>query len=240
MALLGKISAVITANATDFTRTIGTVKSELNGLQKRVQGYRLNLDTAALDKTLTKLQLFRRTLQEATAKKIDVGPLQDLYRAVEDIGKPLTKVKGQIESLSNSTQAYLYPALEKVQKGFQNLYRDIESGATTFDAQRGRIEQLTRALERLKASTAVVSDFSKATASLSTEGAGGSFVQPRALQVLSGRPSFARRLPSCRQRREKTRSFRAWFAMRPSPPSGLRRLPQRWSGQSFAPLRPSP
>ena len=101
MALLGKISAVITANATDFTRTIGSVKSELNSLQKKVQGYRLNLETAALDKTLTKVQLFRRTLQEALGKKIDVGALQDLYKVFEDIGKPLTKVKGQIESLAS-------------------------------------------------------------------------------------------------------------------------------------------
>lgn len=184
MAYLGKISAVISANTTDFTRAIGNAKSELEGLRRRVDGYRLNLDTAALDKTLTKLQLFRRTLQEALGKGIDTGPLQDLYRAYEDLGKPLTKVKGQIESLSYATQAQLYPALERVQKGFQNLYRDIQSGSTTFDAQRGRIESLTRSLERLKASTAVVSEFSRATASLSTESAGATFVQPRAIEQL--------------------------------------------------------
>lgn len=184
MALLGKISAVITANATDFTRKIGDVKSELNALQKRVQGYRLNLETSALDKTLTKLQLFRRTLQEAVGKKIDVGPLQDLYKAVEDIGKPLTQVKNQIESLSNSTQAYLYPALERAQKGFQNLFNEIRSGATTFDAQSSKIASLTRQIERLKASTAVVQEFSRATASLGVDKAGATFVQPRALEEL--------------------------------------------------------
>lgn len=184
MALLGKISAVVTANTTDFTRKIGDMKSELNDLNRKVQGYRLNLDTAALDKTLTKLQLFRRTLQEAIGKKIDVGPLQDLYKVFEDIGKPLTKVKGQIESLSNSTQAYLYPALERAQKGFQNLFREIQAGGTTFEASRGRIESLTRQIERLKASTAVVSDFSKLTGSLSAESVGATFVQPRALEEL--------------------------------------------------------
>lgn len=184
MALLGKISAVITANATDFTRTIGNVKSELNSLQKKVQGYRLNLETAALDKTLTKVQLFRRTLQEALGKKIDVGALQDLYKVFEDVGKPLTKVKNQIESLSNSTQAYLYPALERAQKGFQNLFNEIKAGTTTFDAAQGRINSLTRQIERLKASTAVVADFAKVTGSLSTENAGAKFVQPRALEEL--------------------------------------------------------
>lgn len=184
MALLGKISAVITANATDFTRTIGTVKSELNALQKRVQGYQLNLDTAALDKTLTKLQVFRRTLQEALGKRIDVGPLQDLYKVFEDIGKPLTKVKGQIESLSNSTQSYLYPALERAQKGFQNLFNEIKAGTTTFDAAKGRIDSLARQIERLKASTAVVSEFSRMTGNMSVEGVGAKFVQPRALEEL--------------------------------------------------------
>jgi len=184
MALLGKISAVITANATDFTRTIGNVKSELNSLQKKVQGYRLNLETAALDKTLTKVQLFRRTLQEALGKKIDVGALQDLYKVFEDVGKPLTKVKNQIESLSNSTQAYLYPALERAQKGFQNLFNEIKAGTTTFDAAQGRINSLTRQIERLKASTAVVADFAKLTGSLSTDSVGAKFVQPRALEEL--------------------------------------------------------
>ena len=184
MALLGKISAVITANATDFTRTIGSVKSELNSLQKKVQGYRLNLETAALDKTLTKVQLFRRTLQEALGKKIDVGALEDLYKVFEDIGKPLTKVKGQIESLASSTQAYLYPALERAQKGFQNLFKEIQAGTTTFDASRARIDALTKQIERLKASTAVVSEFSRVTGGLATENAGAKFVQPRALEEL--------------------------------------------------------
>jgi len=184
MALLGKISAVITANATDFTRTIGSVKSELNSLQKKVQGYRLNLETSALDKTLTKVQLFRRTLQEALGKKIDVGALQDLYKVFEDIGKPLTKVKGQIESLASSTQAYLYPALERAQKGFQNLFKEIQAGTTTFDASRARIDALTKQIERLKASTAVVSEFSRVTGGLATENAGAKFVQPRALEEL--------------------------------------------------------
>lgn len=184
MALLGKISAVVTANTTDFTRKIGDMKSELNDLNRKVQGYRLNLETSALDKTLTKLQLFRRTLQEALGKKIDTGPLQDLYKVFEDIGKPLTKVKGQIESLSNSTQAYLYPALERAQKGFQNLFNEIKAGTTTFDASKSRIESLTRQIERLKASTAVVADFSKLTGSLSAESAGATFVQPRALEEL--------------------------------------------------------
>jgi hypothetical protein len=184
MALLGKISAVVTANTTDFTRKIGDVKSELEGLKRRADGYRLNLDTNALDKTLTKLQLFRRTLQEAFGKKIDTGPLQDLYKAYEDLGKPLTKVKNQIESLAYSTQAFLYPALEQVQRGFQNLYREIQAGTTTFDASKGRIESLTRALERLKASAAVVSEFSRLTGSLSVESAGADFVQPKALAEL--------------------------------------------------------
>lgn len=184
MALLGKISAVVTANTADFTRKIGDMKSELNDLNRKVQGYRLNLETSALDKTLTKLQLFRRTLQEALGKKIDTGPLQDLYKVFEDIGKPLTKVKNQIESLSNSTQAYLYPALERAQKGFQNLFREIQAGSTTFEASRGRIEALTRQIERLKASTAVVSDFARVTGTLSAQNVGATFVQPRAMEEL--------------------------------------------------------
>lgn len=184
MALLGKISAVVTANTADFTRKIGDMKSELNDLNRKVQGYRLNLETSSLDKTLTKLQLFRRTLQEALGKKIDTGPLQDLYKVFEDIGKPLTKVKNQIESLSNSTQAYLYPALERAQKGFQNLFREIQAGSTTFEASRGRIEALTRQIERLKASTAVVSDFARVTGTLSAQNVGATFVQPRAMEEL--------------------------------------------------------
>lgn len=138
MALLGKISAVLTASTADFTRKIGLAKSDLADFQKRVSGIRLNLNTRALDGTLTKLQKFKREVDEISRLRglgVDLGfdpkRLTDQFKAFEEIGRPLTDVKNKIEGLSNAIQSELYPELEKVQTGFRNLYRDIEAGTTT-------------------------------------------------------------------------------------------------------------
>jgi hypothetical protein len=194
MAYLGKISAVLAANTQDFTRGLREAGQELQRFQKQAGGLRLNLDSNALDKTLTSLQRFEKTIQEIK-KQIAANPeqrglfpdpnrLQQQFKAFENIGKPLTELKNKIEGLSQTMQAGLYPELGKIQAGFQNLYRGIQSGSTTYDKETARIEGLIGALNRLAKTAAAAADFSDLTKKLSASNTGASFYQPRAKESL--------------------------------------------------------
>lgn len=192
MALLGRISAVLTANTQDFTRQIGTARREIQDFARQARGVQFNLNTRSLDGTLTQLQRFQRTIreiQQLQARGVDAGlpnanRLRDQFRAFEDIGRPLTAVKNQIEGLSNSVQAELYPALERAQAGFRNFYSELETGATTFDRSAARVENLQRRITALGRATAAAGDFSNLAKSLNANTAGASFFQPRARESL--------------------------------------------------------
>lgn len=178
---LGKISAVISANTQDFTRNIGNTQQALNAFQRRLNGIRLNLDTSSFDRTLTRLQIFQRTMQEAHRLNIDVSVLERMHAIFEDVGKPLIDVKNDIEKMTNTVQAELYPALGQIQAGFQNMQRAVQSGATVSQQA---IENLLDCLSKLRASTAVVKDIEGLALKLAPENTGATFVQPHAQDEL--------------------------------------------------------
>lgn len=192
MALLGKISAVLTANTQDFSRQIGTARRELNQFAQQARGLQFNLDNRALNNTLTQLQRFQRTIREIQnlqrqglgAGLPDPGRLRQQLRAFEDVGRPLTDVKNQIERLSNSLQSQLTPELSRVQSGFQRLYREIGSGATTYAQAEQRIDNLRARLVALGRATAAVGDFGRLADALNANNSGGSFFQARARDSL--------------------------------------------------------
>ena len=185
---LGKISAVVTANTTDFTRNIGAAREEIErfarSTRSSVNSYKLNFDTTTLDRTLTKLQLFRRTLQEAANLRIDTGALDQLYEVTEDLSKPLIKVKNEIEGLGNSVQAQLYPAMERAQRGVQRLFSAIADGSTTLQAESRNIAELTRQITLLGNSTAAIKDLENLGKKLDVRNSGATFLQPRAQESL--------------------------------------------------------
>lgn len=206
MAYLGKISAVLSANTQDFTRGLREAGQELQRFQKQAGGLRLNLDSNALDKTLTHLQRFEKTIQEIK-KQIAANPeqrglfpdpnrLQQQFKAFENIGKPLTELKNKIEGLSQTMQAGLYPELGKIQAGFQNLYRGIQSGSTTYEKETARIEGLIGALNRLQKTAAAAADFGDLTKKLTASNTGASFYQPRAKESLQESLSLRTRAES--------------------------------------------
>lgn len=192
MAYLGRISAVLTANTRDFTREIETAGRGLRAFAQQARGLELNLNTRALDQTLTKVQLFQRQLQQIERLQAagvgaglpDPGRLRDQFRLYEDLGKPLTAIKNQIEGLASSIQTELYPELGRIQASFRGLYQAIEAGSTTFDAQESRINSLRQSLIRLRDATAVTADLGKLSSSLNASNVGASFAQPRAREAL--------------------------------------------------------
>lgn len=189
--LLGKISAVLTASTADFTRKIGSAKEDLKSLEKRVSGIRLNLDTRALDGTLTRMQKLKRTLEEVRRAQaagngpfVDTRALEDQAKAFEDIGKPLTDLKNRIEGLSTALQAGLYPALEEITSGFQDMYRQIGAGSTTFDKQKQNIDGMRLALVRLSRAASAAGDLGGLAKKLDADAVGASFYQPGAKEAM--------------------------------------------------------
>lgn len=192
MAFLGKISAVVAANTSDFSRNIKNAKRDLMNFAASMRGIEFNLNTSALDKTLTKVQQFQakiRSAQKLLAAGVDagipdLGKLQDKFRAVEDLGKPIASLVKQFEGFSTTIQAELLPELEKAQRGFRNFYNDIDSGAATFDAAGRRIDGIRRQIQGLRQAFAAAGDIGNLRKQLNIENVGASFFQPDAKEAL--------------------------------------------------------
>jgi len=192
MAYLGRISAVLTANVADFTRGIGDARREIQSFAQSARNIEVRLNTRALDESLTRLQRFTRTLDEIRdlqARGVDAGlpdpnRLRDQFRAYEDLGRGITRVKDSIEGLSTAAQAGLLPALEVLQSNFQNVYNSIRNGTTTYDEQRDRVEALRESLARLTRQQSAVAAIGNAARRLDVDNTGASFVQPQALEAL--------------------------------------------------------
>lgn len=192
MAFLGKISAVVAANTSDFSRNIRNAKRDLMNFAASMRGIEFNLNTSALDKTLTKVQQFQakiRSAQKLLAAGVDagipdLGKLQDKFRAVEDLGKPIASLVKQFEGFSTTIQAELLPELERAQQGFRLLYNDIDSGLSTFDTAGRKIDSIRRQIVNLRQAFAAAGDIGNLRKQLNIENVGASFFQPDAKEAL--------------------------------------------------------
>jgi hypothetical protein len=156
MPLLGKISAVLSANTQDFTRGIRQAGRELDDFRRTSQGLQLNLGRDSIDRTLTSLQRFQRQLQEIRNQIATDGSLRlslpnpsvlaAQFRVFQDVGRPLTDLKNKIEGLSNTLQSGLYPELERIQGRFQGLFRTIAEGPRRLQELRQIQAALTQRL----------------------------------------------------------------------------------------------
>lgn len=185
MALLGKISAVLTANTQDFSRNLGVARRELNAFAQQARGLQLNLDNRALNQTLTQLQRAQRTIQQIERQRAqglgaglpDPNRLRRQLQIFEDVGKPLTQIKTQFEGLSVAVQAQLTPALTRLQAGFQNTYN-------AADTTRERIDSLRNGVIALGRAVAATGDLDRLSKSLNANNSGASFFQARAKEAL--------------------------------------------------------
>lgn len=192
MAFLGKISAVVAANTSDFSRNIKNAKKDLNNFAASMRGVQLKLDTQSLSGTLTKVQQFQAkiaSIRKLLAQGVDAGlpdpgRLQSKFKAFEDLGKPIVSLVKQFEGFSTTIQAELLPELEKAQKGFRRLYNDIDAGTTTFDQAGARIDVIRRQIQGLRQAFAAAGDIGGLRNQLSIEKAGASFFQPNAKESL--------------------------------------------------------
>lgn len=174
-AYLGKISALVTANTSDFN-------SKLNASAKEVRSFAASMQSAlsraesnaasSLRGIYTEAQKVERALKAAGSlrlsfKGIDAGSLDDatkrlqqLFSVTQGISKPLEAAAKSFGTLSSEVQAQFLPALISAQKATEAIaVAARKSGDVTeerFAAVEQRVNRTTAAMGRLKEASQAV------------------------------------------------------------------------------------
>jgi hypothetical protein len=180
MSYLGKISAIVSANTSDF-------QSKLSGAAKDVQRFASSMQsslTSAQTKATTSLrgiyteaQKLERALQAASSRKLsfsgfDAANLQQavdrmraLYSATKEINKPLAEAAGNLSRLSADVQAGFLPAMVSAQSAAERLADTINRTGTAsqgeFDALAKKVNLVTSAVRRLQEASGMVASLNR-------------------------------------------------------------------------------
>lgn len=159
---LGKISALVTANTSDFNRKLdesaqrtrsfaASVKSQINAAERAA--------SKSLDGIYTSLQKVERALSAAGGRRLsliderEANKIRQLVSAAEEVYKPLERAAKASEKLGSDVRANFQPALIAAQKSAESLNRVIESGGTvgerSFQRIRRQVELTAEAIDRL-------------------------------------------------------------------------------------------
>lgn len=167
-AYLGKISALVTANTSDF-------QAKLNASAKDVRSFAATMQSSlsraqssgvsSLRDIYTEAQKVDRALKAAASQRLRFtgfdaknieqasSQLQRLFSATELINKPLVNARRTFDNLSSDVQAAFLPALVRAQQQVELLNRAIQGGQApseaAFEAVRRRVDLTTQALFRL-------------------------------------------------------------------------------------------
>jgi len=159
---LGKISALVTANTSDFNRKLdesaqrtrsfaASVKSQINAAERAA--------SKSLDGIYTSLQKVERALSAAGGRRLsliderEANRVRQLASAAEEVYRPLERAAKASEKLGADVRANFQPALIAAQKSAEALNRAIESGGAVGAASYGRVrrqvELTAEAIDRL-------------------------------------------------------------------------------------------
>lgn len=159
---LGKISALVTANTSDFNRKLdesaqrtrsfaASVKSQINAAERAA--------SKSLDGIYTSLQKVERALSAASGRRLsliderEANKIRQLASAAEEVYRPLERAAKASEKLGADVRANFQPALIAAQKSAEALNRVIESGGSVGAASYGRVrrqvELTAEAIDRL-------------------------------------------------------------------------------------------
>lgn len=170
-AYLGKISAIVTANTSDFNSKLNASAKEVRSFAASMQSALSRAETSAatsLRGIYTEAQKVERALTAAaglrlsfkgidTSKFKDIAQAADQFRrvasAAEQIYKPLSLAKEATESLSNEVRGEFQPALIAAQRQAELMNTALASGLAvsekSFARVQRRAEETTQAVRRL-------------------------------------------------------------------------------------------
>lgn len=174
-AYLGKISALVTANTSDFNSKLNASAKEVRSFAASMQSALSRAESSAatsLRGIYTEAQKVERALKAAGSlrlsfKGIDAGSLDDatkrlqqLFSVTQGISKPLETAAKSFGTLSAEVQAQFLPALISAQKATEAIaVAARKSGDVTeerFAAVEQRINRTTAAMSRLKEASQAV------------------------------------------------------------------------------------
>ena len=159
---LGKISALVTANTSDFNKKLdesaqrtrsfaAAVRSQINAAERAA--------SKSLDGIYTSLQKVERALSAAGGRRLsliderEANKIRQLASAAEEVYRPLERAAKASEKLGADVRANFQPALIAAQKSAEALNRAIESGGTVGAASyarvRRQVELTADAIDRL-------------------------------------------------------------------------------------------
>lgn len=159
---LGKISALVTANTSDFNKKLdesaqrtrsfaSAVRSQINAAERAA--------SKSLDGIYTSLQKVERALSAAGGRRLsliderEANKIRQLASAAEEVYRPLERAAKASEKLGADVRANFQPALIAAQKSAESLNRAIESGGAVSAASYGRVrrqvELTAEAIDRL-------------------------------------------------------------------------------------------
>ena len=166
-AYLGKISALVTANTSDFNSKLNASAKEVRSFASSMQSVLSRAETSAtssLRGIYTEAQKLERALKAAgtvrlSFKGIETGSLDDarrrleqLFSVTQSITKPLEASAKALAGLSAEVQANFVPALVRAQKNTESLTASINNnekvGSSRFSRVKKIVDSLNDALSR--------------------------------------------------------------------------------------------
>lgn len=170
-AYLGKISALVTANTSDFQAKLNASAKDVRSFASAMQQSLSKAEstgTSSLRGIYTEAQKVERALRAAASVRLSfkgfdsrnlntfdqaAARLQRLFSATELINKPLVDARKSFDGLASGVQAAFLPALIRAQSQVELLNQAIERGQApsekAFEAVRRRVELTTQAIDRL-------------------------------------------------------------------------------------------
>lgn len=169
---LGKISAIVTVNASSVKPSLDSSAKDINAwaksTQSRISGA-ANSAGRALEGIFTPLQRLQAAIKNANRNPLDLkiqnaDSYLQLARATEQIAKPLGQLQQQFSGLAGGVQAELLPVLQSAQKQATSLFGAISGGAKVSDRDientAARVERLNQALRRASEASAITGSLS--------------------------------------------------------------------------------
>jgi hypothetical protein len=176
-AYLGKISALVTANTSDFNSKLNASAKEVRSFASAMQSSLTQAEQAAstsLRGIYTESQKVSRALQAVASQRLsfkgfDTSTFASLGQAVEQfkkiqnaavqVNEPLSAAARTIEKLSASVQLAFDPALKSSQKSAEYLSAALARGGIvgekSFERIRLKAEQAAQAADRLAEASAI-------------------------------------------------------------------------------------
>jgi hypothetical protein len=170
-AYLGKISALVTANTSDFNSKLNASAKEVRSFASAMESSLKSAERSAatsLRGIYTESQKVSRALQAVASQRLSfkgfdtstfasltqaVEQFKRIQRAASEVNQPLGSAARTIERLSASVQTAFEPAMKSAQRSAENLSAVLERGGTAgergFERIRLKAEQAAQAANRL-------------------------------------------------------------------------------------------